>query len=142
MDFWLSAGGVVLPSLDRCSEVYVVKPSNDFGPWTLPKGRVDPGETHEEAALREVKEEAGVIAGIIPGSDLGFWQGSCSQTRYYIMVARDFVNHDDETEEVKLLSFDEARELFKRVGNARDEKVLNAAEDWLIKHELLPKKQT
>jgi 8-oxo-dGTP pyrophosphatase MutT (NUDIX family) len=70
MKLWLSAGGVVIPSLDECDKVYVVKPSNNYGPWSLPKGQIDPGETHEEAALREVKEEAGIIASIVPNSNL------------------------------------------------------------------------
>ncbi len=30
------------------------------GKWDLPKGKIDPGETHEEAALREVEEETGI----------------------------------------------------------------------------------
>ena len=34
------------------------------GDWVLPKGKVEPGETHEETALREVKEETGVKASI------------------------------------------------------------------------------
>ncbi len=28
--------------------------------WDLPKGRVEPGETHKEAAIREVNEECGI----------------------------------------------------------------------------------
>ena len=33
--------------------------------WVLPKGTVEEGETHEQTALREVKEEAGADAKII-----------------------------------------------------------------------------
>jgi len=32
-----------------------------YDDWTLPKGKLNPGETHEEAALREVKEETGLV---------------------------------------------------------------------------------
>ena len=44
----------------------VVKSSNGFlfifrkGKWDLPKGKIDEGETPEEAAVREVKEETGL----------------------------------------------------------------------------------
>ena len=33
--------------------------------WVLPKGTLEPNETHKEAALREVKEESGVTANVI-----------------------------------------------------------------------------
>ena len=38
---------------------------NKYEGWVLPKGTVEPGETHEETALREVLEETGVAANII-----------------------------------------------------------------------------
>ena len=38
---------------------------NRYEGWVLPKGTVEKGETYEETALREVKEETGVEAKIV-----------------------------------------------------------------------------
>jgi 8-oxo-dGTP pyrophosphatase MutT (NUDIX family) len=42
--------------------------------WSLPKGHVEPGETAEQAAVREIAEETG-ISGVILGSlgTIDFW---------------------------------------------------------------------
>ena len=40
---------------------------NKYEGWVLPKGTVEPGETHIETALREVHEEAGLQADRPPG---------------------------------------------------------------------------
>ena len=55
----VSSGGVVLFG----NAVLLLRKFN--GDWVLPKGKVEPGETKKEAALREVSEETGVKAGII-----------------------------------------------------------------------------
>jgi 8-oxo-dGTP pyrophosphatase MutT (NUDIX family) len=39
--------------------------SRDGQHWVLPKGHIDPGESAEQAALREVREEAGVVGEIV-----------------------------------------------------------------------------
>ncbi|MGE5557777.1 MAG: NUDIX hydrolase [Bacillota bacterium] len=53
------AGGVVLHN----GKIAVLKRYN--GVWLLPKGHIDPGETPEEAALREVLEETGLECEIV-----------------------------------------------------------------------------
>ena len=54
-----SAGGVVFRVVDGIREVLLCGRSSD-GLWALPKGTPEPGETLEETALREVREETGV----------------------------------------------------------------------------------
>lgn len=49
-----AAGGVVF---NRLKEILLIK---RMGKWDLPKGKIDAGESIEEAALREVEEECGI----------------------------------------------------------------------------------
>ena len=58
-----SCGGVVIFR----GKILVLYKSyrNKYDGWVLPKGTVEEGETHEETALREVKEESGATAQII-----------------------------------------------------------------------------
>ncbi len=42
--------------------------------WSLPKGHVEPGETREQAAIREVAEETGITGQIlVPLGAIDFW---------------------------------------------------------------------
>lgn len=50
-----SAGGVVV----RNAQILLIVSKS--GHWRLPKGRLEPGETSVEAAIRETREETGVI---------------------------------------------------------------------------------
>ena len=55
----ISAGGVVIYK----GKVAVLKKFR--GDWVLPKGRIEEGETLENAAIREVREESGLRADIM-----------------------------------------------------------------------------
>ena len=54
-----AAGGVVVQRGDDEARVALChRPRYDD--WSFPKGKLDPGETWEQAALREVEEEIGL----------------------------------------------------------------------------------
>ncbi len=64
-----AAGGVPCRSTaDGTLEVLLVH-RVQYDDWTIPKGKVEPGESDEECAVREVEEEAGLrcrLAGELP----------------------------------------------------------------------------
>ena len=131
---WISSGGVVIESMMNPTMVYVIKPSRDYGPWSFPKGRVDEGETHKQAAKREVWEETGIRAKFLPQGYLGKGKGTSSITHFYMMVKTGGrPSRTDETDETRLVTFDEARKLFRLSGNRRDVKIADLAEEWLAK---------
>jgi 8-oxo-dGTP pyrophosphatase MutT (NUDIX family) len=56
------AGGVVYRRRDGVPEFLLVTARKRPQDWLLPKGHVEKDETPEETAIREVEEEAGVVA--------------------------------------------------------------------------------
>ena len=134
---WVSAGGVVLDSFEKPYRVFVCKPSNNYGPWCFPKGRIDPGESMEQTAVREVSEEAGVPAKLLDGGGLGSGVGTHSISHYFMMIRTGPIgSHDDEMEEVRLVTFEEAQELFSNGGNSRDIGILKRAQAYLDERNL------
>jgi len=98
-----AAGGVVR----RDGRIAVVhRPRYDD--WSLPKGKLDPGETWEEAALREVREETGLECEL--GEELSSTRyhdrkGRSKLVRYWLMdpVAGEF-GPNDEVDELRWLA--------------------------------------
>ena len=69
----ISAGGVAYRNTDDGIEVAIIQMLPELR-WQLPKGIIDPGETPEIAALREVREEAGIECEMIaPIEKIEYW---------------------------------------------------------------------
>lgn len=62
----------------------------DLGVWVLPGGGIDPGESFEKCALRELKEEAGITGQIIrKAATLKPVNGLASETHLFICSCSD-----------------------------------------------------
>ena len=126
-----AAGGVVWRSTDGASggdlEVAVIhRPRYDD--WSLPKGKLAPGESHLEGAIREVHEETGYR--VQPGRSLGdvrYLKDSGGAPRekvvhYWAMKAiGGAFSANREVDEMRWLSIDDARE---QITRALDREVL------------------
>ena len=66
-----SAGGIVVRYVDSIPQLVLGRRrrERDGQTWTLPKGTPIPGETLEETALREVREETGLTVRILSPLD-------------------------------------------------------------------------
>ena len=118
----ISAGGVAFRRSDSKPEVAIVSVKPKLR-WQLPKGIVDPGESPQVAAVREVREEAGVETELIRLIEtIEYWYRSAKNGKpvryhkfvhFYLMEYRngDVANHDHEVEEARWVSFEEALEL-------------------------------
>ena len=115
----VSSGGVVYRQQDGSLETVLCGRSEPVR-WSLAKGTPDPGETLEETALREVREETGLEVQL--DSSLGsieYWfSDRGSEVRYhktvhfYLMVpvGGDTAQHDPEFDVVRWFPVDEALE--------------------------------
>jgi 8-oxo-dGTP diphosphatase len=106
-----AAGGVVV----RDGLVLVVhRPRYDD--WSLPKGKLEDGESWEEAALREVEEETGVGCRLVRELDDDHYpdsKGRPKRVRWWLMepVALDVREPDDEVDDVRWIPLEAAREM-------------------------------
>jgi len=118
-----AAGGVIV----RDGHVLLVhRPRYDD--WTLPKGKLDAGESWQEGARREVEEETGLRCD--PGAEVGRshytdQRGRSKEVRYYRMEPGGEPVAQNEVDEVRWVPLAEAPTL---LTYERDADVLRALE--------------
>lgn len=136
----ISAGGVAFRTQDERLEVALIS-VGDNNRWQLPKGLVDKGESTADAAVREVREEAGIDTTVVDRIDkVEYWylaKENGDRVRYHKYVyfyllryeSGDVTEHDDEVNEaqwveigeaVKRLAFDTEKTIVQRAAQMID----------------------
>jgi 8-oxo-dGTP pyrophosphatase MutT (NUDIX family) len=134
----VSAGGVVYRRVDDGIEVVLASRRTRRGQlaWGLAKGGIEEGETREQAAVREVREETGLTADI--EADLGdtkymyVWEDVRIRKTVHFFLMRhtggDIDDRDDEMEEIRWFPLERA---MKRAAYRGERDVLQRAAELL-----------
>jgi 8-oxo-dGTP pyrophosphatase MutT (NUDIX family) len=136
----LSAGGLVCRRrAGRWMVVLVARrpPGRRVLVWGIPKGHVEPGERMVDAALREVREETGLLATVErPLGDVTYWYARRDgegrtvrvhkRVRFFLMRWRGgrFADRDAEMDAVRWFALDDAE---RRVTFANERALLRRA---------------
>ncbi|MFG6497206.1 NUDIX hydrolase [Fictibacillus sp. UD] len=109
---WLAAAGLLI---DDDGRWLVVKKSYGGlkGKWSIPAGFVDPGETVDEAAVREVFEETGIKGEVctILGIRSGVIKGTISDNMIVFLLRKKSGNLSQHSSEIELAAFMTPEEL-------------------------------
>ncbi len=126
--------GIVAGCLLKQDGKYLLVQENQkkaFGLWNLPAGHVDRGETIEQAAIRETKEESGYIVEL--DKEIGLFHESVGRPVKHIFRARVIGGEMDlpanEISDAKWLTYDDIRKL-------HDEGKLRAEWIWSVVQEV------
>ena len=127
-----ASGGVVWRRAGDGLELAVVhRPRYDD--WSLPKGKLDPGESWEDAALREVEEETGMRCRL--GEELEpvtyeDRKGRDKVVRYWLMEPEDDTDFvpNDEVDQLRWMAPPEAADI---LSYPHDKELVRAAAERL-----------
>jgi mutator protein MutT len=118
----ISSGGVAFRQTEAGTEIAIVAVNPSLR-WQLPKGIIDAGETPEIAAVREVREEAGIETELLELIEkveywyVGFHKGERVRFHkfvyFYLLkyLRGDTADHDHEIDEARWVSVAEAVEM-------------------------------
>lgn len=128
-----SAGGVVFRRING-QVLWLVQERAGHGYWQLPKGHIEKGESSQQAAVREVKEESGITVRIITKlSAIKYFyvienERRFKQVQWYLMEYVAGSTADFDPREVSAAKFVPFKEAYKLIEYENEQKILQAAD--------------
>lgn len=120
------AGGAVYWGKKDAVLYLLVRPKAGADEWVLPKGHIESGEDDSQAALREVREETGVIARLIcPLLSVQFKTSREPVKARFFLMERVSQSESSESREIRWLPYEAA---LKALTHSESKKVVRAAE--------------
>jgi 8-oxo-dGTP pyrophosphatase MutT (NUDIX family) len=104
--------------------------------WSLPKGHVEAGETHEDAAVREVEEETGIRGRVLAAlGTIDYWfvaeDRRIHKTVHHYLLEASGGELSDEDIEVDEVAWVPLTELRDRLAYAGERRLADTAADLL-----------
>ncbi len=134
----ISSGGVIYRQHRGEVEVALIRVRDR---WGLPKGQVEEGESLQDTALREVREETGLDGKIVAKlDDITYWYTQKSGAREPVRIFKrvyfylfrylkgDVARHDHEVDEVRWFAMPEAQ---RQISYATERDILIKASAFL-----------
>lgn len=125
------AGSIVVRLDTKEPQVLLVTAKRNPRNWIFPKGHIEKGETPEQAAVRETREEAGVVGKLIgPAGVLEYgFLGAKARVEYYLVEFRKEAGPPEDGRQRTWCRLDEALE---RLSYKNTRKLLRKAWKQMI----------
>lgn len=129
MDYEKSCGAVIFRKYHGNTELLLIKHVIG-GHWSFPKGHVESGETEEETAIREIKEETGIDVELCSAfREVVSYSPKRDTTKdviYFLAKAKNF-NYTPQEEEVAQIKWVEINLAYSFLAYDNDKLLLNKA---------------
>lgn len=131
-----SAGGLVVDHVSGAAAVIGRLDRRGRLLWSLPKGHIEEGETAEQAAVREVEEETGIIGRVVaPLGTIDFWfvaeDRRVHKTVHHFLLRALGGELSDEDVEVSEVAWVPLGELESRLAYADERRLIRRATELL-----------
>ena len=129
-----SCGAVIYKYIDN--ELFILLLKHNLGHWSFAKGHVEDGETEQETAIREIKEETNLDVTI--NSDFRYvityspYEGAIKDVIYFLATtnSNNIKAQQSEISEIKWFKYEDA---ISMITYEDDRKVLMKAIEYLNK---------
>ena len=124
-----AAGGVIWRRGPQGSVEVLLVHRPKYDDWSLPKGKLDPGEDHRTAARREVEEETGLRCALgeeLPSVSYADRHGRPKVVRYWAMTPEEGPGRFTPTDEIDEVRWVERGEAATLLSYERDARVVDS----------------
>ena len=137
--FYESSCGAIVFRKERNDTYYLLIRNRRSTHWGFPKGHVEPGESNEETAMREVLEETGIDIVILPGfskrSEYTI-HGKIEKSVVIFLAKTEQTDYSMQEEEIEECGWFGYESAMKTLNYENDKRILSQARQYMLDHHI------